>query len=188
MIFKTLCSVSKHNLCHIVSQTLSVSLINFFPFFPQTCLIIIICFCPGFVYIWNTPLNHTWKHWLPSRPFKPILCPVSKFTMCFLSIIAIFSSPLCPRELFIHVFTPLMNFQVLEGRNSVFFLWPVTMPSQVLYKKRKWKWSRSVMSDSLWPHGLCNPMDCGLPGSSIHGILQTRILEWVAISFSRGSS
>ena len=35
---------------------------------------------------------------------------------------------------------------------------------------------------------LCNPMDCSLPGTSIHGILQVRILEWVAISFSRGSS
>ena len=32
---------------------------------------------------------------------------------------------------------------------------------------------------------LCNPMDWSLPGSSIHGIFQTRILEWVAISFSR---
>ena len=108
--------------------------------------------------------------------------------MCFLSVIATFSSLLCPRELCIHVFTPLMNSQVLEGRNSVFFLWPVTMPSQVLYKKRKWKWSCSVMSDSLQPHGLCDPMDCSLPGSSIHGILQARILGWVAISFSRGSS
>ena len=29
---------------------------------------------------------------------------------------------------------------------------------------------------------LCNPMDCSLPGSSVHGILQARILEWVAIS------
>ena len=34
---------------------------------------------------------------------------------------------------------------------------------------------------------LCNPMDCSLPGFSIHGILQARILEWVAISFSGGS-
>ena len=33
----------------------------------------------------------------------------------------------------------------------------------------------------------CNPMDCCLPGSSVHGISQARILEWVAISFSRGS-
>ena len=35
---------------------------------------------------------------------------------------------------------------------------------------------------------LCNPMDCSPPGSSVHGILQARILEWVAISSSRGSS
>ena len=35
---------------------------------------------------------------------------------------------------------------------------------------------------------LCNPMDCHLPGSSVHGILQARILEWVAISSSRVSS
>ena len=35
---------------------------------------------------------------------------------------------------------------------------------------------------------LCNPMDCSLPSSSVHGILQARILEWVAISFSRSSS
>ena len=34
----------------------------------------------------------------------------------------------------------------------------------------------------------CNPMDCNLPGSSVHGISQASILEWVAISSSRGSS
>ena len=37
--------------------------------------------------------------------------------------------------------------------------------------------SQQVMSDS------CHPMDCSLPGSSVHWILQARILEWVAISF-----
>ena len=35
---------------------------------------------------------------------------------------------------------------------------------------------------------LCIPMDCSLPGSSVHGILQARILEWVAVPSSRGSS
>ena len=35
---------------------------------------------------------------------------------------------------------------------------------------------------------LCNPMDCSPPGSSVHEIFQARILEWVAISFSSGSS
>ena len=48
--------------------------------------------------------------------------------------------------------------------------------------KWKWKWSRSVVSDSL------PPMDCSPPSSSVHGIFQARILEWVAISFSRASS
>ena len=35
---------------------------------------------------------------------------------------------------------------------------------------------------------LCDPMDCSLPGSSVHGILQARILEWVAMPCSRASS
>ena len=53
-------------------------------------------------------------------------------------------------------------------------------PRGCLLWRRKWKWSRSV--------ALCNPMDCSLQVSSIHGIFQARVLEWVAISFSRGSS
>ena len=43
--------------------------------------------------------------------------------------------------------------------------------------------SHSVVSDSL-----DNPMDCSLPGSSALGIIQARILEWVAYPFCRGSS
>ena len=35
---------------------------------------------------------------------------------------------------------------------------------------------------------LCNSMDCSLPGSSVHGILQARILEWIAMPSSRGST
>ena len=54
--------------------------------------------------------------------------------------------------------------------------------STLLHGSWKWKWSRSVVSDSA------TPMDCSLPVSSLHGILQARVLEWVAISFSRGSS
>ena len=46
-----------------------------------------------------------------------------------------------------------------------------------------------VESEVAWScPTLCDPMDCSLPGSSLHGILQARVLEWVAISFSRGSS
>ena len=51
-----------------------------------------------------------------------------------------------------------------------------------IIKKKSENISLSVMSDSL------QHMDCSPPGSSVHGILQARILEWVAIPFSRGSS
>ena len=46
------------------------------------------------------------------------------------------------------------------------------------------KWSEVAQSCPT----LCDPMDCSPPGSSVPGILQARILEWVAICFSRGSS
>ena len=46
-------------------------------------------------------------------------------------------------------------------------------------------------SSPLWSKEcptLGNPMDCSLPGSSVHGIFQAIVLEWIGISFSRGSS
>ena len=46
-----------------------------------------------------------------------------------------------------------------------------------------------LKSESVSHSGMansCDPMDCSPPGSSVHGILQARILEWVAIPFSRG--
>ena len=52
---------------------------------------------------------------------------------------------------------------------------------EILLKKVK------VLVTQLCPT-LCDPMDCNLPGSSVHGILQARILEWIAICSSRGSS
>ena len=60
-------------------------------------------------------------------------------------------------------------------------------------------WSREVKGRAPSPHPVlcseaqscptpCHPMDCSPPGSSVHGILLARILEWVGISSSRGSS
>ena len=58
-------------------------------------------------------------------------------------------------------------------------------------------WTEEPAGYSAWGHKESNAaeqlslslfMDCSLPGSSVHGISQARILEWVAISFSRGSS
>ena len=56
-----------------------------------------------------------------------------------------------------------------------------------------WKVSVHIINDIsvvcvLSRVGLCDPMECNLPGSCVHGISQARILEWVAISSSRGYS
>ena len=58
-------------------------------------------------------------------------------------------------------------------------------PSELPGKDSQIKW---LLFFKKWEQNLSEPMDCSLPGSSIHGILQARILEWVAISLSRGSS
>ena len=49
----------------------------------------------------------------------------------------------------------------------------------LMFESEKWKLSHVR---------LCDHVDCSPPGSTVHGILQARVLEWVAISFSRGSS
>ena len=83
---------------------------------------------------------------------------------------------------------PLIAFlEVVSGR--------IKLPSVVtcaikliyiqLHRTSKWKVKVLVAQSCLT---LCNPMDCSLPGSSVHGILQARVLEWVAIPFSTGSS
>ena len=48
-------------------------------------------------------------------------------------------------------------------------------------------WKLKVLVTQLCPT-LCNPLDCSRPYSSIHGILQARTLEWVAMPFPKGSS
>ena len=60
----------------------------------------------------------------------------------------------------------------------------------------KWKYLRSINAKRISRESevaqscltLCDPMDCSLSGSSVHGIFQARVLEWIAISFSRESS
>ena len=64
-----------------------------------------------------------------------------------------------------------------------------------LYMQKKWNSTYTsylteiqFKMDLKYKPTLCDPVDCSLPGSSVHGILQARVLEWVAISCSRGSS
>ena len=74
-----------------------------------------------------------------------------------------------------HQAPPSLGFSRQEHWSGLPFLSPV-------HESEKWKWvAQSCLT-------LSNPMDCSLPGSSVLVISQARVLEWVAISFSRGSS
>ena len=68
------------------------------------------------------------------------------------------------------------------------WVWPMTGTSGEQRSKIRWKNSEvKVLVAQLWLM-LCDPTDYSLPGSSVCGILQAITVEWVAISFSRGSS
>ena len=77
--------------------------------------------------------------------------------------------------------------------------WKMRSPPWVTPTREIWEVSDPLSSSNWWViwvnsevaqscPTLCNPMDCSPSGSSVHGIFQARILEWVAISFSKGSS
>ena len=79
----------------------------------------------------------------------------------------------------------LSHSKPLNGQNGLIQILKKYNNYTILHQSihgRSIKWSFSVVSNSL------RPEDCSPPSSSIHGILQARILEWVAIFFSRGSS
>ena len=61
---------------------------------------------------------------------------------------------------------------------------PVLSPGK--FPRNLFKWNENEVAQSC--PTLCDPMDWGPSGSSVHGIFQARVLEWTAISFSRGSS
>ena len=75
------------------------------------------------------------------------------------------------------------SFMVVPLEFSAYSITSTNSNSFTSFPVWKWKWSCSVVSYSLQPHGLYSP-----PGSSVHRISQARILEWVAISSSRRSS
>ena len=89
-------------------------------------------------------------------------------------ILISFSSETYSRTKSLYIFTLPLHFVFL-----IFCLYHVPFPV-----------SLSSTESEVTPSclTLCDPMDCSPPGSSVHGILQARILEWVAIFFSRGSS
>ena len=98
---------------------------------------------------------------------------------------------------------------IVSGKNHQ---WILTSVSESMMRIRISTWSQSIPFQNVYDEGeivtlswrnlaheciragaqscpaLCNPMDCSPPGSSVHGIFQARILEWVTISYSRISS
>ena len=80
-----------------------------------------------------------------------------------------------------------LNFKVFKSQylntnlTSSYFLISKTVYFLVFEGKKESEVAQSCPT-------VCDPMDCSPPGSSVHGIFQARVLEWVAISFSRGSS
>ena len=77
-----------------------------------------------------------------------------------------------------------------SGHNSHYFIRKKTAPPQKQCTRTTWGWKHhtSVAKCCLLHVWLCDPADCSLPGSSVNGILQPRILEWIVIPFSRKSS
>ena len=77
--------------------------------------------------------------------------------------------------------TPIYDNKLNQQTLSMF--WVLHWPPISHLSPSPWKSERVAQLCPI----LCDPMDYSLPGSSVHGILQARILEWVVISFSRGS-
>ena len=128
-----------------------------------------------------TPTHHDYNlHWLLSHNGSHNLQQLSKWVVnCSCSFMA--SSSFCSRQSTI-MCTPLQILDVcpisvlLRGlRKGIDFVWPVCLMRKV----------KVLVAQCLT---LCNPMDYSPSGSFVHGILQARILEWIAISFSRRSS
>ena len=73
--------------------------------------------------------------------------------------------------------------KAFASRSQGAFWYPLTQPTRVLLLCLPESESESEVAQSC--PTLCDPMDCSLPGSSVHGIFQAIVLEWIAISFSK---
>ena len=82
-------------------------------------------------------------------------------------------------------------FVIFETNSFSVALFPIIFSHSESCLFTRFVFSKHICALCLVAHSclpLCEPMDCSPPGSSVHGVFQARILEWVAIPFSRGSS
>ena len=85
-----------------------------------------------------------------------------------------------PRSLTLYYGCHIMSLLIFLGGN-----WKQIKNVLKYWSVLRWKSESEVAQSCL---SLCDPMDYNLPGFSVHGIFQARVLEWVAISVSKGSS
>ena len=111
-----------------------------------------------FLVIWRNQFIKT-----PKSPLRLLLSHLSHVRLCATPQTAAHQAP------------PSLGFPRQEHWSRLPFPSP-------MHESEKWKWSHSVVSDSS------DPKDRSLPGSSIHGIFQARVLEWGAIAFSEVTS
>ena len=104
------------------------------------------------------------------------------FILCFYTWVwFLYFQSLCLQFQCVHAKSPQLYLTLCDALDwPARLLCPWDFPSK---NTEKWKWTGSVVSDCATSWSTRR-----LPGSSIHGIFQARILEWVAISFSRGQS
>ena len=79
-----------------------------------------------------------------------------------------------------------INWNISESGLNVLLVAPLLICLTILQRSFTLQWKEEEVAQSCLT--LCDPVDCSLRGSSIHGIFQAIVLEWVAISVSRGSS
>ena len=85
------------------------------------------------------------------------------------------------------LFLPFTKERLMGSWKEIHYPWKEII--ELMEKtKQSWRQVFVVIQSLSCVQLLCNPTDCSPPGSSLHGISQARILEWVAIFFSRGSS
>ena len=97
------------------------------------------------------------------------------------------------KEAMVHIYNGILLSHKKEHIWIYLMRWMKLEPIMQSEVSQKQKYKHSIKSESesevaqSFPTP-CDPMDCSLPGSSVHGIFQAIVLEWIAIAFSRGPS
>ena len=133
---------------------------------------------------WRQPMLPSSNVLLQRTSILPFQKKTAKLGVFFYAIHILFTN-ICFQRFFIDIYTEyymclLNTVFALHRNNSEWFLF-------LIWKNLKSWETNCCLVPKLCPT-LCDHMDCSPPGSSVHGILQARILEWVVSSFSRGSS